>query len=171
MKKVVLIALFIIFATVSCFGQATIGTEIGDIAPEIKLPDIDGNQIPLSSLRGKVVLINFWAAWCRPCQTEIPNLVKIYSEYNDEKFSIGNGFTIYGVSLDKDKKQWISTIEKNNLSWTNVSDLQYWKSEGVKIFNVAAVPSYFLIDGNGIIIAKTRELRGKGLLITLESLK
>ena len=87
--------------------------------------------------------------------------MKIYNEYKDEIFSIGNGFAIYGVSLDKDKKQWISAIEKNNLSWINVSDLKYWKSEGAKIYDVHTIPSYFLIDENGIIIAKTNELREK----------
>jgi peroxiredoxin len=166
MKKKFLIILFCCISYIG-FAQAEIGLEIGNIAPEINLQDKDGNMIPLSSLRGKVVLINFWAAGLRPCWQEIPNLVKIYNEYKDENFSIGNGFSIYGISLDKDKKLWANTIDKNKLSWINVSDVKSWKSETVKIYNIRAIPACFLIDGNGIIIAKN--LRGKQMVVTLES--
>jgi len=168
MRKFFLIILFCCISYIG-FGQAEVGLEIGNIAPEINLPDSDGYMIPLSSLRGKVVLIDFWASWCAPCIKEIPNLVNIYNEYKDEKFSVGDGFTIYGVSLDKDRKQWTNAIAKHNLLWTNVSDLNFWKSEGAKIYNVRAIQACFLIDGNGIIIAKN--LRGKNLLVILESYK
>jgi len=172
MKRKFLIILFCCISYISSgqieysYEQAVEGLEIGNIAPEINLPDPDGNLIPLSSLRGKVVLIDFWAAWCRPCLQEMPNLVKAYNEYKEENFRVGNGFAIYAVSLDKDKKVWTSAIEKNNLSWINVSDLKFWKSEAAKIYNVSAIPASFLIDENGIIIAKN--LRGKNLFITLE---
>lgn len=166
MKNFLLTILFCCISYIG-FAQAEVGLEIGNIAPEINLLDKDGNAISLSALRGKVVLIDFWASWCVPCVKEIPNLVKIYNEYKDVKFSIGDGFAIYGVSLDKDRKQWTSAIEKYHLSWVNVSDLNFWKSEGAKIYNVRAIPASFLIDDNGIIIAKN--LRGKQLVDTIES--
>ncbi|NPA69010.1 MAG: AhpC/TSA family protein [Chlorobi bacterium] len=129
--------------------------EPGKEAPDIALPDPDGNIIKLSSLRGKYVLIDFWASWCRPCRAENPNNVKLYQKYRDK------GFEIYGVSLDKDKNSWIKAIENDKLTWTQVSDLKFWQSEGAKIYNVKAIPHTVLLDKEGKIIATG--LRGHNL--------
>ena len=165
MKKGFISLLFIIISYCA-YNQIVVGTEIGNLAPEINLSNPNGENIALSSLRGKVVLIDFWASWCGPCRQENPNVVKTYKEYKDKKFTIGDGFTIYGVSADRDKKSWEDAIAKDNLSWTNVSDLKYWSSIGLATYGINAIPSNVLIDAKGIIIAKN--LRGKALAETLE---
>ncbi len=166
MKNLFFIVLFLCF-TISGFSQK-IGTEIGDIAPEIKLPSPNGDSIALSSLRGKVVLIDFWASWCGPCRKENPFVVNAFQKYKDKRFSVGNGFTVYGVSLDKNKDSWIKGIEDDKLTWYHVSDLKQWDCDIAKVYGVRGIPSNFLIDKNGVIIAKN--LRGEKLEATLESL-
>lgn len=124
-----------------------VGVEIGDIAPEIDLPDLQGNEVALSSLRGAVVLIDFWASWCGPCIKEQPELIKLYNTYSEK-------FLIYGVSLDTKKTAWATALEKLKLPWTQVSDLKYWQSPAVGDYMVQALPFNVLIDKNGIIKAK-----------------
>lgn len=128
---------------------------IGSEAPDIKLPNPDGETIALSSLRGKYVLLDFWAAWCAPCRRENPNLVRAYAKYKDK------GFEIFQVSLDRKKEDWVGAIQADNLNWTHVSDLQYWSSPAAKLYYVSSIPASFLIDPNGMIIAKN--LRGPAL--------
>jgi thiol-disulfide isomerase/thioredoxin len=131
-------------------------TAIGFPAPDIALSDADGNIRKLSSLKGKVVLVDFWASWCGPCRKENPNVVAIYNKYHDK------GFEIYSVSLDKDRDSWLKAIAKDNLLWPNhVSDLKYWKSEGAAIYGVSSIPYTVLIDRKGKIVAK--RLRGEDL--------
>lgn len=129
--------------------------DIGLTAPDIILPDQKGDTIALSSLRGKYVLLDFWASWRRPCRIENSNLVNNYKKYNEK------GFEIYQVSLDKKKESWISAIESDRLTWVHVSDLQYWNSAAAKLYQVQAIPANFLLDKNGKIIAKN--LRGDAL--------
>jgi peroxiredoxin len=129
--------------------------KVGLPAPEIELPDPDGKNIKLSSLKGKYVLIDFWASWCSPCRKESPNMVKLYNKFKDK------GFEIYSVSLDKSKESWVTAIKADNLGWTHVSDLKYWSSEAAREYNVNSVPFTILIDKEGIIIAKG--LRGEAL--------
>lgn len=127
----------------------------GTEAPEISLPNPDGKTINLSDFRGKVVLLDFWASWCKPCRAENPNLVENYKKYHKK------GFEIFQVSLDKTKPEWVNAIAKDNLNWIHVSDLQYWNSPAAKLYNVSSIPSNFLIDKDGKIIASN--LRGEEL--------
>lgn len=163
------LTLFAFILTLSTFAQddnENIGVNTGQFAPEIQLPNPDGDKISLSSLRGKVVLIDFWAAWCSPCRRENPHLVKAYENYKDKDFTIGNGFDIYAVSLDKSRDKWENAIKEDKLPWTQVSDLKYWHSPYVNLYKIKGIPFNFLIDEDGRIIAKN--LRGEKLKNTLE---
>lgn len=137
--------------------------DVGDPAPEISLKNPDGEIMKLSELRGKVVLLDFWASWCGPCIRESPNVVAAYKKYQDK------GFTVYGVSLDGDANRWKGAITKYDLIWPNhVSDLKRWKSEASRRYGVSGIPATFLINEEGIIIAKN--LRGQNLHSTLDQL-
>ena len=129
--------------------------QIGAEAAEIAEPTPQGDTIALSSLRGKYVLLDFWASWCKPCRMENPNLVKNYKKYHDK------GFEIYQVSLDKDKNAWTAAIEKDGLNWIHVSDLKYWQCKSAQLYKVQGIPASFLLDPEGKIIAK--DLRGAAL--------
>ncbi|MEL1254559.1 TlpA disulfide reductase family protein [Flavobacterium sp. DGU38] len=146
MKKMFFTALLLSFFINNTNAQV-VGLEIGDIAPEIDLPDTKGEKVALSSLRGTLVLVDFWATWCGPCIKEQPELLKLYNTYPDK-------LSIYGVSLDSKKPAWTGTITKLKLPWTQVSDLKYWSSPVVSDYMVQALPYNFLLDKNGIIVAK-----------------
>jgi peroxiredoxin len=136
--------------------------EIGDLAPNIVLKDSGGKDISLESLRGQVVLVDFWASWCKPCREENPNVVRVYTKYKEK------GFTIFSVSLDNSKERWLNAIAKDQLTWSNhVSDLKGWGSEGAKIYKVQSIPATFLLDKTGRIIGK--DLRGGQLEKALET--
>lgn len=137
-------------------------TAIGQVAPEISLPDPNGKIVPLSSLRGKYVLVDFWAKWCGPCRAENPNVVKAYNRFKDK------GFTVYGVSLDRNKEDWLKAIQDDNLTWTHVSDLKFWASEAAKTYGISSIPFSLLIDPQGVIIAKNLQVRGLALHKKLE---
>jgi peroxiredoxin len=134
----------------------------GTMAPEINLPQPNGDMLSLSSFRGKYVLIDFWASWCGPCRRENPNVKKVYDKYHSK------GFEILGVALDKTQAAWVTAIEQDQLNWKHVSDLKYWQSSVVPAYQVQAIPLTFLIDKEGKIIAKN--LRGQALEDKLEEI-
>ena len=135
---------------------------IGAIAPEFSQADPDGKEIKLSDFRGKYLLIDFWAAWCGPCRQENPNVVAAYNEYKDKNFEI------LGVSLDQTRDAWLAAIEKDGLTWPQVSDIKYWNNEVARLYAVRSIPQNFLLDPEGKIVAKN--LRGKQLAEKLEEL-
>jgi peroxiredoxin len=130
-------------------------TAIGQLAPEINLPTPNGDTVKLSSLRGKYVLVDFWAKWCGPCRHENPNVVRAYHKFKSK------GFEIYSVSLDRSKDDWLKAIKEDGLDWTHVSDLKYWNSIAARDYNISSIPFSILLDKDGKIIAKN--LRGAAL--------
>ena len=135
----------------------------GNEVPNITQNDPQGAPRSLYDLRGNVVLVDFWASWCRPCRAENPNVVRMYEKYNKD------GFEVFSVSLDKTKDKWVAAIEKDGLVWPNhVSDLQYWSSEAAQLYNVKSIPFTVLLDRDGKVIDK--KLRGPALEAKLQEL-
>jgi peroxiredoxin len=151
------------------------GTKLKEISDHIKAADVigkpatdftlqtpDNQSVSLSSLKGKYVLVDFWASWCGPCRKENPNVVKAFNQFKDKNF------TVLGVSLDEDKTAWQAAITKDKLTWTHVSDLKGWQSSVAALYHVESIPANFLLDKDGKIVAK--DLRGEDLINTLNSL-
>ena len=184
MRKFIVILLFV-FGAVGCYAQkktkqtttdwkapveAFEGLKPGNKAPELAYKNPNDSLIALSSLHGKIVLIDFWASWCGPCRMENPRVVEAYNEYKDKTFKGGEkGFTIYSVSLDMNKAAWVKAIANDKLVWPyHVSDLKQWSSEAGAKYNINSIPTNWLIDGRGVIVAVG--LRGEALEKKLESM-
>ncbi|WP_228435834.1 TlpA family protein disulfide reductase [Chryseobacterium pennipullorum] len=161
MKNHFTLFFFIVFSGY-LFSQNKI--ETGKKAPEITLSKADGSSFSLSSLKGKVVLIDFWATWCAPCVEEQPALKTLYDTYSDQVEN--NQFEILGVSLDKSKESWQKAIDRFSISWPQVSDLKFWKSPVAKSYEIDELPFNVIVDGEGTIIAKN--LHGKDLEVFLK---
>lgn len=131
------------------------GTTVGYPANNFSQTTADGKLVSLSDFKGKYVLIDFWASWCRPCRMENPNVVAAYNRFKDK------GFTVLGVSMDSNRDPWLAAIQQDGLSWTQVSDLKGWGNEVGKMYGVTGIPQNYLIDKDGKIVAK--DLRGAAL--------
>ena len=135
-----------------------VAPKVGDLAPEISLPNLNGDIDKLSNYRGTLVLIDFWASWCSPCRVENPNVVRLYEKYKSK------GFEIYGISLDKEKSSWEAAIKHDGVTWSQVSDLKGWESSSVKRYKVKSIPYTVLVDQEGRVVAlglKGEELESK----------
>ena len=137
--------------------EAVANVKVGKVAPDFSAPTPEGEMLALSDIKGKATIIDFWASWCGPCRRENPNVVRIYEKYHDK------GLEIIGVSLDREnqKQRWIDAIDKDNLTWHQVSNLQYFNDPIARLYNVKGIPDMFVLDENGVIVAK--KLRGQAL--------
>jgi thiol-disulfide isomerase/thioredoxin len=147
----VLTYIILIISVTNQFGQEL---KVGQNAPDIIMTSVNGEELRLSSLRGQMVLVDFWASWCAPCRKENSLIVSTYRKYKDTSFKNGDGFTVFSVSMDMNQTAWENAIVKDKLEWPyHVSDLKGWRNEAALLYKISAVPYCYLIDGDGIVVA------------------
>ena len=155
-------AIFLSIFTLVMAMEANSQIKPGQLAPELSLPDTHGDQVQLSQLRGKVVLIDFWASWCGPCRRNNPNLVRLYKKYHDM------GLEIYGISIDDNEEHWKEAVRVDKMDWIQVNDDKGWDASSVNAYGINAIPASFLVDKQGII--RQMDLSGRHLEIEVKSL-
>lgn len=153
MRNIFLAILVLMLTSGIAFPQHA-AMETGTRAPEIRLPNLRGDMVTLSSQRGKLVLVDFWGTWCAPCVEEQAELARLYGKYRDAIFTNGKGFEIFGVSLDIKKQSWEDFVKTRKINWIQVSDLKFWKSPVAKAYLIQELPFNVLVDYQGTILAK-----------------
>ena len=151
MRKSLLLVL--VFPLILSLNTRRVGVREGDNAPEISFTGPSGDTFSLSKLKGNLVLVDFWASWCRPCREENPKIVKLYQKYKEREFDKSARFVIFSVSLDREKDKWIRAIHDDNLSWPyHICDFSGWKSPIARIYGVESIPTTYLLDEKGEVI-------------------
>ncbi|MDA3954612.1 MAG: TlpA disulfide reductase family protein [Bacteroidales bacterium] len=167
MKTKLIILFTISIFSIKLYSQ---NLKIGDKAPDIVQNLVTGAEFHLSELNGKIVLIDFWASWCKPCRKENPNIVEVYKKYKDAQFKNGKGFTVLSVSLDFKKDAWEKAIETDSMKWPyHVGDLKGWRNAAAVKYGIKSIPTSYLIDGDGIIVGVN--LRGDSLESAIKKIR
>ncbi len=173
-RSLVIIMILVLFITNSVIAQKKAnleGIEIGNPAPDIMLPDISGDTVKMSELKGKIILVSFWASWCAPCRKKSPELLEVYNEFKNTDFDNGEtGLLILNVSMDRNEIAWKNAVTKDGVEdFINVGDMNGWKTTASKSYNIKTIPTNVLVDGDGEIIALN--LSPKDLKKKLKKLK